>query len=185
MLKLEVPAREGYDEVTERFVNIPGGVIELEHSLFTIAQWESKYEKPFLHTPEKSLEETLDYISMMVQKSFEGFSVEYLSNDNIQDIQKYISSKQTATWFSEDENKPGKPKEIVTSEVVYYWMISAQIPPEYERWHLNRLMTLIRVISEKNKALDPNNKNKVSRADLAARQRALNAQRKAKYSTKG
>jgi len=180
MLTIVVPGVEMFDEETHEFVTKDNFVLELEHSLVSLSKWESKYEKPFLDQNEKSTEEVLDYVKMMVvSPNFPPGVFEKLTEENISDINAYLDAKMTATWFSE---APGAPqaKEIITSELIYYWMISFQIPFECETWHLNRLFTLIRVCNVK--AAKP---KKMSRAEIAQRQRDLNAQRKKQLGTKG
>ena len=107
-----------------------------------------------------------------------------LSQKNVDDIINYIKNPMTATWFSENKKSP-RSREIITSELIYYWMVALQIPFECQKWHLNRLLTLIRVCNAKNEEANPNNKNKLSKSALMSRNAALNAQRKAKLHTKG
>ena len=180
MLKIVVPGVEMFDEKSQEFVTIDNFVLELEHSLVSLSKWESKYERPFLDQNEKSTEEVLDYVKMMVvSPNFPPGVFEKLTEENISAINSYLDAKMTATWFSD---APGAPqaKEVITSELIYYWMISFQIPFECETWHLNRLFTLIRVCNVK--AAKP---KKMTRAEIAARNRDLNARRKAELGTKG
>jgi len=180
MLKLTVPGVESYDEEKEEFVEVGEVVLELEHSLVSLSKWESQYEKPFLGNSEKSTEEIIGYIKAMVvtpEVPEEIFS--RLSEANMLEINDYIDAKMTATWFHE---APGAPatREVVTAELVYYWMVTFSIDWEAQYWHLNRLFTLIRVCNIKNAK-----PKKMSRAEVAARNRELNAQRKAQLGTKG
>lgn len=183
MLKITVVGEEKFDEENMTFVPaIKPCKLILEHSLLSVAKWEGIYHKPFLST-DKDLEMIREYAKCMtINPNVPDNVYEYLSVENINEITKYIDDKQTATWFS--DNKPAHQKgkmngETITAEIVYYWMISMQIPVEFQKWHLNRLLTLIRVISIKN---DPKgNSNKMTAAD----RRALNAARKAKYHTRG
>jgi len=180
MLKLTVPGVEHFDEATEEFVDVGEVVLELEHSLVSLSKWESIYEKPFLGNTEKSTEEILGYIRAMLltpEVPEEVFS--RLSEANFHEINAYIDAKMTATWFHE---APGAPqtREVVTAELVYYWMVTFSIDWEAQYWHLNRLFTLIRVCNIKNAK-----PKKMSRAEVAARNRELNAQRKAQLGTKG
>lgn len=182
MLVINIKVAENYDEVDQRFIPVTVPVA-FEHSLVSLSKWESKYEKPFLSDKhEKGEDELLDYLRMMaVNPATNDGHLALLSNENITELQEYISAKATATWFSENKKKPSNSTpETVTSELIYYWMISYQIPKECETWHLNRLLTLIRVFGEKNQKPE-----KMSKSETMARNRALNAQRKAKYKTKG
>lgn len=179
MFKIIIPDSEHYDEATSSFVTLPGGELELEHSLVSISKWESMWEKPFLGSDEKTDEETFSYVKHMTLNEVEDESIYFrLTSKNLTDINAYINKKMTATWFR--ERPAGKSREIVTSELIYYWMISLNIPLECETWHLNRLFTLIKVCNEKNAP-----SKKMSRNEIAARNRALNEQRKAQLKTRG
>jgi hypothetical protein len=187
MLEIQIGARDGWDEAKEEFVKIPPiAVLQLEHSLISISKWESKWHKPFLQSADHlTNEEIIDYIRCMTISPGNVKPEVYnkLSQQNITDIVDYIRNPMTATWFSED-NKKAKSKDVITSELIYYWMVALQIPFECQKWHINRLLTLIRVCNAKNEESMPN-KNKMSRRELMSRNAALNAQRKAKLNTKG
>lgn len=182
MLQITVPLAEGFDEETNEFVDVESVVLQLEHSLVSLSKWESKHEKPFLGYDKKTSEQTLDYIKMMVLTENVPETVfNHLSEDNIKQINAYIASKQTATWFSEaKKDDPAKQQEIITAEIIYYWMVALGIDFEAQYWHLNRLLTLVRVCNIKNAP-----KEKMTKADRLAQQRALNEQRRAQYHTKG
>jgi hypothetical protein len=179
MLKILVPmTEEYYDESTREFV-VETFELELEHSLVSLSKWESKFCKPFLGSDDKTAEETLEYIKAMVltpEVPEEVFS--RLSNENVDSINEYIGSKQTATWFN-DKAAP-KGREIITAEIIYYWMVTMNIDWQAQHWHLNRLFTLVKVISSKNGP-----QKKMSRAEIAQQQRSLNEQRKAQLGTSG
>ena len=180
MLKITVPGIELYDENLEEFKTAEGFSLELEHSLVSLSNWESIFEKPFLSSAEKTSAEVLGYIKCMTitpEIPPEVFS--RLTQENINEINQYIDAKMTATWFAENRHQQ-KSSEIITAELIYYWMISFNIPIEFEHWHLNRLFTLIKVFGIKNQKSKP-----MSRAEVLARNRELNAQRRAQYGTKG
>lgn len=172
MLLLDVPGQEFFDEQTGRIHEVKPCRLQLEHSLVSLSKWESKWEKPFLGKGDKTDEEMLDYIRCMtITQNVDPFVYLSLSAENILEVNKYINSKMTATWFSKSSEKPGQ-SEIVTSEIIYYWMITLGIPVEFQKWHLNRLMTLIKVVSLKNQP-----QKKMSKRALASRNASLNAAR--------
>lgn len=188
MLELEVKAREVYNEETQEFSSTKGGVIHLEHSLISVSKWEAKWHKPFIQNSNNmSRDEILDYIKFMTisTKPIDDSMYECLSEENVKEILAYIQNPMTATWFKEDKTPGSRSREIITSELIYYWMVALQIPFECQKWHLNRLLTLIRVCNVKNEEANPNNKHKMSKSALMSRNAALNAQRKAKLHTKG
>lgn len=180
MLTITVSGVESYDEKLEQFVSIGDITLELEHSLVSLSKWESEFEKPFLGKGDKTSEETLAYIRCMVLgKDPPGDFLQRLSKENLETINAYIDRKMTATWFSDQPGAP-RSREVITSELVYYWMTVFDIPFECETWHLNRLFTLIRICNVKQAK-----PKKMSRAEVATRNRELNAQRKAQLGTRG
>lgn len=180
MLKIVVPAWEEYDSSTNQFLSGKETTLSLEHSLISLSKWESKYHKPFLNNKDMTSDEMLDYIRFMTLTPNVNKSVfSHLTDENHRLVAEYIKDPMTATTFSGQQNAPRK-REIITSEIIYYWMVSLNIPFECQKWHLNRLLTLIRVVSIKSQ---PN--KKMSKKDAAARARSLNAARRAKYSSKG
>ena len=181
MLQITIPAGEQWDEVKQEFiVSNKEQILTLEHSLVSLSKWESKWNKPFLSKAKKTREEELDYIKCMtITQNVDPVVYNFITNENMEQINQYIEAPMTATWFTEEKNnKPNK--EQVTSELVYYWMIALNIPFECQKWHLNRLLTLIRVCNVKNSP-----PKKMSKRDIMSRNAALNAARKKKYNTKG
>jgi len=181
MLNVTIPRIEGFDDKTNQFIDfIPETHLQLEHSLISLSKWEAKWKKPFLSkTEEKTQEELLDYIQCMsLTPNVDPKIYRYIPSEVFKKIIEYIEDPMTATTFS-DKKSSGK-KEIITSEVIYYWMVSLNIPFECQKWHLNRLLTLIRVCSEKNAP-----QKKMSTKDILARNKSLNAQRRAKLHSRG
>lgn len=181
MLKLIVLGEELYDEVTQEFTSVPDVVLELEHSLISLSKWESKFQKPFLGPGEKNLEETIGYIEAMIINNYDNDVLKRLSNSNFVEINSYIASNYSATTFNQLPSQKGRPSsEIITSELIYYWMVAFNIPFDCETWHLNRLFSLIQICNIKN-----SKPKKMSRNEIAARNHALNQQRKAQLKTSG
>ena len=179
MLTITIPVMELFNDITQEFIETKAQTIQLEHSLVSISKWESKWNKPFLANNDKSIAETLDYIRCMtITQNVNPDVYRRLSRSNIEDINNYIDAPMTATTFS--DNKSGRSREIVTSELIYYWMISLNIPMECQRWHLNRLLTLIRVCNVKNTP-----PKKMSRREIMNRNAALNAARRKQLNSKG
>ena len=181
MLQIKIPiSPEGWDEEREEFVQATETTLELEHSLVSLSKWESKWNKPFLSKSGMNSEEILDYIKFMtLTPDVDPLIYQKLTSENYEQINQYISAPMTATTFSSDKTGKGG-RETVTSELIYYWMIALQIPFECQYWHLNRLLTLIRVCNVKNAP-----PKKQSKGDIMRRNAALNAQRRAKLNSKG
>lgn len=180
MLRITIPATELWDEKTEEFVYIKEQTLQLEHSLVSLSKWESKWHKSFLSRSDKTDEETLDYIKCMtLTQNVDPDVYLYLTDDNIKQVNDYIGAPMTATVFRDDNNNKGN-REVVTSELIYYWMIALNIPFECQKWHLNRLLTLIRVCNLKNTP-----PKKQSAKEIMSRNAALNAARRKKYNSKG
>lgn len=182
MLHIEIPDVELYNEILNEFYTRKGASINMEHSLLSLSKWESRWHKPFLTEDEKTLEETIDYYRCMTITQNVDPDVYYnISSSLNKKIQDYISDSMTATWFSNISQSNNKDDgSVITSEIIYYWMISLGIPFECQKWHLNRLMTLIRVVSEKNSP-----SKKMSKQEIMQRQMKLNAERRAKLKSKG
>lgn len=180
MLKFTVPATEDYDEVNKEFIYTEEVTLELEHSLVSLSKWESIWEKPFLGDDEKTTEETLSYIyCMTLSDNVTPEIIQRLTNDQMKQINNYIESKMSATWFNE-KTSSSRAKEIITAEIIYYWMIALNIPLEWETRHLNRLFTLIKVCNQKNAP-----EKKMGKAEMLSQRQALNAKRKAAHKTSG
>lgn len=180
MLQINIPAQEYYDERNEMFINVPAVTLKLEHSLVAISKWESKWNKAFLGKREKTREETLDYIRCMTLNEYvDPIVYSELTNADLYKVKEYLEAKMTASCLPERDK--GESGDTVTSELIYYWMVALQIPFECQYWHLNRLLTLIQICNMKNNP----DKRKMSREELLARNRALNAERRAKYHSRG
>lgn len=181
MISIHINGGELYNEKTEEFINIKEQTILLEHSLVSVAKWESKWQKAFLGSSQKTREEVIDYIRCMtITQNVNPLIYDLIPDKEIEKITKYIEDPMTATWFNDrpGSNKPSN--EVVTAEIIYYWMISFNIPVEFQKWHLNRLLTLIKVCSIKNAP-----KEKMKRSEILNNNRALNNARKKALHTKG
>lgn len=181
MLQIIVPGTEMYNEATNTFADVKDQVLQLEHSLVSLSKWESKWCKPFLDKKEKTTEETFDYVRCMtISQNVPDDVYQRLTDENIEAISKYIDTPMTATTFAKNDKKAIN-REIVTAEIIYYWMIALNVPFEpCQKWHLNRLLTLINVCNIKNQP-----PKKLGRREQLSQQRALNEARKAKYHTTG
>ena len=190
MLTITIPATEVFNNQTEEFITFKEQRITLEHSLVSLAKWESKWHKPFLSNDNKNPKtsaETIDYIRCMtISQNVDPNVYSFLTKDNMDEVNAYISDPMTATWFNDDQaqnKRPVRKQQVITAELIYYWMISFNIPFECQKWHLNRLLTLIRVCSIKSQ--EGNKKNKMSKRDILSRNAALNQARRKQYNTTG
>ena len=180
MLRLIIHGDEFYDEETETFETVGDLVLELEHSLISLSKWESKFRKPFLTQISKTPEEIMAYVeAMILTQNYPEDLVTKLDQKNLNRINDYIESSESATTFGSMPERRGKG-ETITSELIYYWMVAFNIPFECERWHLNRLFALIRICNIKN-----SKPKKMGRNEVAQRNRDLNARRKAELGTSG
>lgn len=179
MLTIHVPNIELYDEVNNSFINIKEQTIQLEHSLVSISKWEAKWHKPFLNKKEKTAEEVIDYMRCMtITQNVDPEIYKFLPKEIQQQIIDYMQDPMTATVIKKtDKKNSGK---MVTSELIYFWMIAYNVPIECQKWHLNRLMTLIDVCEEENKP-----KKKMSMSSIMKRNSALNDLRRAKTGSTG
>lgn len=181
MLEIVVGGQEAFDEEAQTFLVQGGSLLQLEHSLVSLSKWESIYERPFLSEDAKSPEDVFEYIKCMaLDPKVPAGIFHKLDEKNVEAINRYIDAKMTATWFEEPPGTPPRSREIITSELIYYWMVAFQIPFECENWHLNRLFTLIRVCNLKNAKPE-----QMTRGAVASRNRALNEQRRAQLGSKG
>lgn len=180
MLQIIIPETEQWDESINEFVYTKEITLQLEHSLVSLSKWESKWCKPFLSKEDKTDEEILDYIRCMtITQNVKPEVYKCLTTENIRQIMDYINAPMTATYVT--ERGPHKSSgEQVTSELIYYWMIALNIPVKFEKWHINRLLTLIKVCNVKNQP-----PKQMSRNEILSRNAALNAARRKQLNTKG
>lgn len=181
MLTITIPAAELYDEAKNEFFSLNAYSLRLEHSLVSLSKWEAKWNKPFLSKEDKSWSESVDYIRCMtLNQNVPEDVYGRLTPALIRQVSEYINLPMTATTFSGSSRKRTVRSEIVTAEIIYYWMIALQIPSDYQKWHLNRLLALIEVCSEKNKP-----PKRMSRSEIFAQNRVMNAARLKKFNTRG
>lgn len=180
MLQITIPATELWDEAKGEFTYAKEQTLQLEHSLVSISKWESKWQKAFLGNQEKTNEEMLDYIRCMtITQNVDPLTYYRLTRENIRQINEYISSPMSATVITHlEQTKPNR--EVVTSELIYYWMLTLNIPLECQKWHLSRLFKLIDVCNVKNAP-----QKKMSRAEIMKQNAKINAARRQKLKTKG
>ncbi len=179
-IKVIIPKREYYDPEKNEFIDVPETILTLEHSLLSLTKWECKWHKPYLSRDEKTKEEVLDYIRCMsIGKDVDPEIFRFLSNNEITKIMDYIKDPMTATTITQKDKKVSR--EIITNELIYYWMTELNIPFDpCQKWHLNRLFTLIEVCAIKKQP-----PKKMSKKDIMRRNSALNAQRRARHGTRG
>lgn len=187
MLQITIPSGEIelFDEAKNEFLyaKSKGQVLQLEHSLVSLSKWESKWKKPFLSNKDKTREETIDYVRCMtITQNVDPDVYNFLTDDHIDEVNKYIDDKMTATTFRQNE-PPKTNREVITAEIIYYWMIAYNIPFECQKWHLNRLLTLINVCNIKNQK--PKKMSKAEFKSEVARRNAINEARKAQINTTG
>lgn len=186
MLTIHIKGKELFNHATREFIQVKDTTISLEHSLVSISKWEGKYHKPFISKDQKTQEETLDYIKCMtITQNVDPNVYSALTPENVKEINEYIDNPMTATWFNERKGPNGsspvhRSSEQVTSELIYYWMVALEIPWEAQKWHLNRLLTLIRICNIKNQP-----SKKASKQETLSRNAALNAARRKKLGTTG
>lgn len=186
MLRITIPAREPielWDDHNEVFIDVPGSKeqqLQLEHSLVSISKWESRWCKPFLSKTPMTDEETIDYIRCMtLTQNVPPEVYNNITDDIVDKVKEYIEAPMTATWFSKD-GKGRSTGETVTSELIYYWMIALNIPMDCQKWHLNRLLTLVKVCNIKNQPA-----KKMSKKSILSRYAAINKARREKFNSKG
>lgn len=180
MLTITIPGDENWDEETEQFITVGDIVLDFEHSLVALSKWEQIWEKPFLGLKEPTTEEVMAYMEAMIMTpNPPPDALDRLSQENVIQINEYINSKMTATWFSEQRNMP-RSREVITNELIYYWMTVYNIPMECQNWHLNRLFTQIKVAN-----LKQEKPKKMGKSEVLRNQRTLNEQRKAQLKSRG
>lgn len=185
MLRIAIPKQEQYDEVTDLFIYTEERTLELEHSLYSLSLWESKWKVPFFDDAKKvgskSGEQILDYIKCMTinRDGIPDDTYLFITPEILKQIMTYIEDPMTATTFKErnatSKNHVAHNAQFITSELIYSFMFSLNIPLECERWNLNRLMVLIRCCQENNKSPE-----KMSKREVADYHRALNSARRRK-----
>ena len=183
MLSLTIEKTELFNPKDQTFINVNPQTIKLEHSLLSLSKWESKWNVPFLNKSSKSIEQIMDYIEDMTITQNVDPAVYFVIQNNaklVEQIKNYIDAPMTATTFS--NRAPKKPnRETITAELIYYWMIAYNIPFECQKWHLNKLLTLIHVCSIK----ADKNAPKMSRSEILSQNRALNEARRKALHSKG
>lgn len=182
MLTITVPSRRLWDEKNEEFLYLQETQLMLEHSLISISKWESKWCVPFLDKEKHTPEQMLDYIKCMtLNKTVDPNVYLCLTASNFQSIMDYINGQFTASTVNHSNKKPARSGKKITSELIYSWMVSLQIPFACEKWHLSRLLMLIDILDAENSS----NKKKMPSKDIYKQNNALNAARRAKMNSKG
>lgn len=184
MLTVTIPSKEFFDNATGLFHYTKEKTIVLEHSLVSLSKWESKWGKPFNDGKPKTIEEIVDYIRCMtITQNVSNDTYDGITQEILEKVNSYIDEPMTATTFrsiNKNDKQKKVGKDIITAEIIYYWMFSYNIPLECQKWHLNKLLTLIRVFNVKNTP-----QKKMSNKDTIKHNRALNNARKKKLGTRG
>ena len=181
MLTIIVPETELFDSETQEFIYIKEQKLTLEHSLVSVQKWESRWKKSFLHNAdERSYEEMIDYIRCMtITKNVDPLIYKNFPLDAIKQVQEYINDEMTATTFVDDKRRGGR--EIITAELIYFWMVNFGIPFECKKWHLNQLLTLIRVCAIKSESAS----RKMNQKEILKQNQELNTLRRQRLKSKG
>lgn len=181
MLTITIPESEFFDDRTQQFIKVKGQTITLEHSLISLSKWESKWKKPFLSKSKKTGEEIIDYIRCMtITQNVDPKVYLALTKENIEQITKYIEDPMSAKTFYNDPLAKNKRSETITNELIYYWMVTFNIPFECEKWHLNRLIALVKTCSEHNAP-----PKKLSKREMFERNKRINEANKKRFGTRG
>ena len=179
MLTITIPGIELFNEETKEFISHKTRTLSLEHSLVSISKWESKWKKPFLSKEKKTEEESRDYIRCMtLTQNVKPETYKLLTSEIFEAVSEYIDDTMTATTINDNSKETSNA--IITAEIIYYWMSAMQIPVEFQKWHLNKLLTLINVTNIKNQP-----PKKRSKAEIISRNRKLNEERRKKLNSKG
>lgn len=180
MLELKVEGMEFFNDDTQEFYTVAPVTLRLEHSLVSVSKWESKWKIPFLSARDLSIEQSRDYIKCMtINQHVDPLVYASLTNSHMEAVNNYIKEERTATTFNERQVGPPN-RQVITSELIYFWMAQYNIPFECQKWHLSRLLTLIRIASIKN-APD----KKMSKRAVMSKNASLNAARRKAMHTKG
>lgn len=181
MLRIVIPGVDAWDEAKEEFVTTQDTVLVLEHSLISISKWEAKWHKPFLSKDKKTPEQITDYIKCMtITPNVKDEVYNFLTKENIDDVLAYVDNPMTATTITDRSGARRVSRDIITSELIYYWMVALEIPFECQKWHINRLMMLIQICEIKNQP-----DKKMSRKSTMQQNAALNAARRQRSHSRG
>lgn len=182
MIRITVMAPEEWDEKNEEFIKGKSWDLKLEHSLISISKWESKWHKSFIRTKKMTDEETIDYIKCMVlTPNVDPEVYQYINDEHVREIRAYIDNPMSATNILETTNGK-RSNDVITSDLIYCWMVLLNIPFECQKWHLNRLITLITLCNIKSQSP---NKNRMSKSEILSRNAAINARNRARFNSKG
>ncbi len=182
MLQITIPSAELWDEHNNIFVHTKAQTIRMEHSLVSVSKWETKWHKPFLSDEKKTREEMLDYYRCMtITQNVDPDFYNFIPYDKVNEIDAYIEDSASATvFYDHDGNKMPHRKERITSEKIYSWMVTLNIPFECQTWHLNRLMNLIRYCQAANQS-----PKKRSQKEIIQDYAKINAANRKRFNTAG
>lgn len=180
MLEITIDKDEFFNPKTNEFIEIKPITIKLEHSLISISKWESIWEVPYLPVKGKvkgmhTKAHQISYIECMIIGKVPKNIPEVLYYNYSKQIHAYIDKSHSATTIHR-RGPEQESRQIITSELIYYWMAKFNIPIDCERWHLNRLLKLLEVYAIKE---TPPKRNRVSRNEAINEMYRLNAERRA------
>lgn len=183
ILHITIPGKENWDSVKEEFIYEEDAELYLQHSLVTVAEWEARWKISFLDTDNKTPEQITDYIKIMTinQNEVDDSVYKRLTKENLDEINRYLKDEMSATTITDHGTPESNGRnEIITAEIVYYWMFSHNVPVEFENWHFNRLITLLKTCNIKS-----NPDNKMTKQETAKMYAEMNKARRQKYNSKG
>lgn len=182
MITIDLGSIEFFDGKENKFAYKDGGKVNFEYSLKAIYDWEGIHQKLFLKG-NLTYDETVDFYTKMALTE-KPLDADFMTDDVMELLAEYIKASHTATTFTQtQEGQNGNNHtrgKIYSSEELYALMFANNIPLEFEKRNLNRLLVVLRII-----ALHNNPPKKLSKQDILKQNRQLNAERKKMLNSRG